>query len=199
VTYWNVDKNKRVNNVSCYRDAHVVRNTKHRKYNLVMKDVNLQDKRIIEMKSRMSFLLILLENQLEHPHNLFLTFAQAIVRVQNNNRLWPGRSNVERALLEYACGTGEMKNFQQLYCHKDGNESHLVETMTVFGRVPKNDHWDPATIVDDTKPALLVLPYQKLVCNLQCGCDVLHCKFVNTYHVPDHSRNTSNYSCVHGP
>jgi hypothetical protein len=134
VTYWNVDKNKRVNNVSCYRDVHMVRNTKHRKYSLVMKDVNLQAKMIKEMKSRLLFLLILLENQLEHPHNLFLTFAQAVVRVQNNNMLWPGHNNFERALLEYACGTaGEMKNFQQLYCHKDGNESHLVETMTVFG------------------------------------------------------------------
>jgi hypothetical protein len=141
----------------------------------------------------------LVHMRLEKDHDVFLTFAQATVRIMKDDTLWPGHNNFHRVLLEYACGTGEMKNFQQLHCHKDGNPSHLVETMTVFGRVPINATAKANAIVKKMQPALLVLPNQQLVIKMIAGIDVLHCKLVKTHHAADYSRNTSNYSWVHGP
>jgi hypothetical protein len=199
ISYINVEKNTAHTNITCYRDVHMVRNTKYQKREQMQNDIKLQEKMILEMKSRLAFMFVVVHFGLEKSHDVFLTFAKAALRVRDNKKLWPNcKDEFERVLLEYACGTGEMKNFQQLYSHKDGNASHLVETMTVFGRVPCNETADATSIVKGMEPALLVLPYQQLVCKLKAG-DVLHCKFIATYHVPDCSRNTANYSCVHGP
>jgi hypothetical protein len=200
VTYVNVDKQNKVAKFSVYRDILMSRNKKEKKHELVEDDVNLQIKMILEMKSRLSFLLVLVHKNLEPSSEIFKTFAEAVMRVKNNNGNWPRwRTKFECVLLEYACGTGEMKNYQQLYSHTDGNHSHVVESMMAFGRVPTNETGDPTDIVDAMKPALLIQPYEKIVWKLRCGRDVLHCKFKKTYHVPDKTRDHSNYSYVHGP
>jgi hypothetical protein len=200
VTYVNVDKQNKVSEFSVYRDVLMSRNEKEKKHTLIENDVNLQIKMIFEMKSRLSFLLVLVHKELELSSEIFSTFAGVVMRVKNNNSSWPSwRTKFECVLLGYACGTGEMKNYQQIFNHKDGNKSNLVESMMVFGRVPTNETGDPTAIVNAMKPALLIQPYEKIVWKLRCGCDVLHCKFKNTYHVPDKTRDHSNYSYVHEP
>ena len=46
-----------------------------------------------------------------------------------------GSSRLESKLLSWACSTGEMCNHQAVKTHFDGN-SHRVETMSLFGRLP---------------------------------------------------------------
>jgi hypothetical protein len=200
IEYINVDKKDgKVKRRTVYKDLPMARHTKQDKRKLVELDKDLQHRMIAEMKSRLSFLLLLVHTDLEKAQDLFLTLAQAAIRVMENNMLWPNHDGFERVLLEYACGTGEIKNFIQLHSHVDGNPSHLVETMTVFGRVPHNDWRGDSAIVRRMKPALLLLPYQKLVCKLVPGRDILHCKLLYSHHCADNSRNNQNYSCVHGP
>jgi hypothetical protein len=200
IEYINVNKKEEgIKRRTLYKDIYMARLGKDTKHELVENDVDLQMRMIAEMKSRLSFFLLLVHTKLENAHDLFLTLAQAAIRVMEDDKLWPEHGDFERVLLEYACGTGEMKNFVQLGSHVDGNRSHLVETMTVFGRVPHNDSRSNSDIVSEMKPALLLLPYQKLVCKLVPGRDILHCKFLASHHLPDYSRNNQNYSCVHGP
>lgn len=108
-------------------------------------------------------------------------------------------SDFECVLLEYACGTGEMRNHQALFAHTDTNRSHPVESMMVFGKVPEGDKRESTTIVDHMTNGMLIQPYERIVWDLRCGRDVLHCRFSATYHLSDLSRGSSNWSYVHGP
>ena len=109
-------------------------------------------------------------------------------------------SDFDCVLLEYACGTGEMRNHQPLRAHVDGNKSHPVESMMIFGKVSEDETEKNCTsLVAKMKDGMLIQPYERLVWKLRCGRDVLHCCFSNTYHLADVSHGQSNWSYVHGP
>jgi hypothetical protein len=106
----------------------------------------------------------------------------------------------DMCLLEYAAGTGEMRNHQALSAHKDGNKSHFLETMTLFGRcrIPPNFS-SYCKMAFEMKDGQLALLYDGVVLRFRCGVDVLHMNLDQTFHVPDPSRNSDNWSRVHGP
>lgn len=164
----------------------------------------MREKLIGEMRSRLAFLLVLVEKNMEDPIKLFASFGEAVMRSKNNDdwkNVDAGLSEFERVLLEYACGTGDMRNHQALFAHKDKNKSHPLESMMVFGKVPEegNSNMSCRSVVKNMTNAMLIQPYERIVWDLRCGLDVLHSRFTNTYHVSDPSRGLSNWSYVHGP
>jgi hypothetical protein len=201
--YIHKGKRKKVNSI--YPDLAVDRKNSERKREMAVKDENMKKKLIGEMKSRLAFLMILVEKNLGTPRDLFKSFAAAVMRVKEGNSNWIVDeqngllSDFECVLLEYACGTGEMRNHQALFAHTDTNRSHPVESMMVFGKVPEGDKRESTTIVDHMTNGMLIQPYERIVWELRCGRDVLHCRFSVTYHLSDLSRGSSNWSYVHGP
>ena len=106
-------------------------------------------------------------------------------------------------LLEYALTTGEMRNHENLKAHVDGNTSHFMETMTIFGRNHNSDHFanskSSSRFVNEVDNAKLVLLYCNTTLEIECGNDIIHSKLTNTVHVADRSRCSRNISKVHGP
>jgi hypothetical protein len=45
----------------------------------------------------------------------------------------------------------------------------------------------------------LMFPIDGLGLIIECGKDVIHCCLKQTLHIPDNSRNHSNWSKVHSP
>ena len=103
-----------------------------------------------------------------------------------------GRSHntttIEQILIQWMCTKGEMRNHQAVACHCDGNNSQSLEIYSVFNRVglPKKD-------------AFIFLPLDNILLQLKCGQHMMICNLTHTPHVPDQSRNTHNFSKVHGP
>jgi hypothetical protein len=149
--------------------------------------------------------MILVVKNMGSAKELFRTFAAAVKRVQQDktDSEWKSAdaclTDFDCVLLEYACGTGEMRNHQALHAHTDSNKSHPVESMMLFGKVTGQDNRQSTTIVNDMTNGRLIQPYERLVWELKCGYDVLHSRFSVTYHLSDHSRGISNWSYVHGP
>ena len=105
----------------------------------------------------------------------------------------------ESKLLSWSCGTGEMRNHQSVKAHFDGNKSHPVESMTLYGRVPINLKNMKTDIVNTMQDGYLILPLEGLTIKMKCGTTIIHCSLKNTIHLADNSRNTCNWSRVHGP
>jgi hypothetical protein len=201
--YINNRKRRKVNSV--YPDLAMDRNDSGGKRKKAVQDENTKRKLIEEMKSRLAFLIILVGKNLGTPNDLFKSFAAAVVRVIEGNSYWILEvqngilSDFECVLLEYACGTGEMRNHQALCAHTDTNRSHPVESMMIFGKVPQGDTRESTTIVNTMRNGMLIQPFERIVWELRCGRDVLHSRFSVTYHLSDESRGSSNWSYVHGP
>ena len=159
-----------------------------------------------EIKSRLEFLLLLVQYNIDEVTTLFTSFAHAVTKC--NPGEWKSvdsnLNDMECVLLEYACNTGEMHNHQPLFAHTDGNPSHPLESLMISGKIkyipkelwPFSNHY---SIVANMKPGLLIQPFERIVWRLRCGIDVLHCHFKNTFHHADLSRGDSNWSYVHGP
>ena len=110
-----------------------------------------------------------------------------------------GHSKFDSMLLAWALSTGEMRNHQALYAHVDGNKSHCVETLSLFGRVASNENLSSKRVVDKMKEGYLVFPMDGIAIQMNCGIDTIHCCLQKTLHVPDRSRDRHNWSKVHGP
>lgn len=108
----------------------------------------------------------------------------------------------EYLLLLQACTTGEMRNHQALKAHVDGNKSHLLESLSLFGRIDiehvksqKNFH----EVVKHMTEGYIFLPLNGISLKIPCCTVSVHCKLKQTVHIPDLSRNKYNWSRVHGP
>ena len=111
-------------------------------------------------------------------------------------------TNFERLLLHQACTTGEMRNHQALHAHVDGNKSHFLESLALFGRINVEDVYKEAKlsdVVQNMTGGYLYLPLEGIVLSMTCCTMSVHCKLKKTIHIPDLSRNTHNWSKVHGP
>ena len=91
-------------------------------------------------------------------------------------------------LIKWMCTTGEMRNHQAVACHVDGNKCHPYEIYSLFRR-------SGAKIRD----GYIYLPLDNIVLQLVCDTQMMICNFKQAPHVPDESRNTHNFSKVHGP
>lgn len=111
----------------------------------------------------------------------------------------PSLSMLDVVLLEYCCGTGEMRNHEALHAHVDANRSHYIESMTMFGRVKETDNRTSSIIVKDMLPGYLSMVCQGFAFKLRCGRDVIHAQLSDTMHCADTTRDKDNFSWVHGP
>ena len=133
------------------------------------------------------------------------SFVAAVVRVAKSKlKVWrtadPKLTYFECVLLEWCCWTGEMRNHQALVAHMDANKSHPLETMQVYGRLdPSLAHLGKTKQVTFFRDAVLCVLWQMIGLRTRCGRDVWHLSFGGTHHLPDRSRDHSNFSWVHGP
>lgn len=203
LSYFNEGKKKAVH-IKAYRSFRGKRSSTARKRLDAKNDGALRKKYVIEGKDRLQKLIVLCAMGIapEPAGNLFGTFAKAVVHVMNGSDYFqrvPGITVFERVFLEWMCGTGEMRNHQAVYAHTDGNPSHPMETMMIFGKVAFGDTRSSDTIVREMKPGMLVLPFQGLAVEIACCTQIVHCRLKNTMHLADFSRNIWNWSWVHGP
>ena len=110
-----------------------------------------------------------------------------------------GHSELRAKLLSWACSTGEMRNHQAVNAHYDGNKSHPVETYTLFGRLSVNLRNMTVGLLHDLEDGYLVLPLEGITLKIECGYDIVHCCLKDTLHLADNTRNSCNWSKVHGP
>ena len=191
---------------SIYNDIYMRRGNGAKKLAAALQCPLLREKYIAEMKSRLRAFFVMDHYELENrncPH--WTTFMEAVQRVSiGADKKWkradPWLSQFDIVLLEWCCGTGEMRNHQALCAHDDANKSHSVETMMVFGRTnPTHKHYGKTKQVSLFRDAYLCMLWQMIVLRTRCGKDIWHLSLGQTYHLPDRSRDRYNFSWVHGP
>ena len=220
VSYYRANPNKvdgKFATVNVYPDLYMDRYDKHDKRTQAIKSEAIRMKLVKEMQSRLTAMIILQFLKLDlknfdhdepesiEQDNPWRTFLEAVDRASKKNiqKQWRSDGKIcsdwELILLEYACATGEMRNHQALACHKDGNKSHMLESMMLFGKVAAEDETNASTQLQQMKPGFLAFPHLGLYVEMRCGIDVLHSHLKHTYHAADETRNTYNMSFVHGP
>ena len=199
LTYTNKDGDSKGRN-AIYKDVYMRRLTSKQKFKLVLNNTHLQNILITEMISRLRAFIILHDMKImdiEHTTNTFLTDTESRLLMEEQF-LGVGRTKLEARLLSWSCMTGEMRNHMALCAHVDGNKSHPVETMTLLGRMSSNEkHDDSSTAL--LKDGYVIFPLDGVTLKLKCGQDIVHCCLKKTMHLADNTRNTCNWSRVHGP
>ena len=97
-------------------------------------------------------------------------------------------ATIEDCLVQWMVTTGEMRNHQALAVHVDGNRSNPLEIYSIFHRIGVT-----------RKNGMLYLPLDNACIEMKCDEHVAVCSLRRTPHVPDKTRNTHNFSKVHGP
>ena len=110
-----------------------------------------------------------------------------------------GCTNLEAKLLSWSCRTGEMRNHQSVKAHYDGNKCHPVETMSLFGRLPINIKNMTTQVLQNLRSGYLILPLEGVTIQMNCGTTLVHCSLKKTVHLADNTRDTCNWTRVHGP
>ena len=200
VTYRNKEGKVKGRN-AVYRDLLMTRNGSKKKFKNILNSVALQRLSITEMISRLrSFMLLDNKNIIPIQDSLKGFQDMSPDRIQMEKMFVEiGRTPLESKLLSWACSTGEMRNHQAVKTHFDGNKSHPVETMSLFGRTPVNSKNLSVDIVMSMEAGYLLLPLEGVTIKVKCGYDLIHCSLKSTLHLADNSRNTCNWSRVHGP
>ena len=82
----------------------------------------------------------------------------------------------------------------------DGNTSNKIETLSLYSRENDETILKSCNFLNkDTDGRYVYLRIDGICLGYKCGKDMLHCKFTNTVHLSDITRNTVNWSRVHGP
>ena len=182
---------------SVYSDGMMRRMTKKQKKKEIISNNILQMITIEEMKSRILAMAIMIKFGLvpEQHQDSFLYGLEESLKASIYKNIFSDLSTFDNALLIWSYTTGEMQNHQALCVHKDTNRSHIAETMTLWNR------WTEGMIPDGNNDfdGKLMFPWHRFGIKIKCGVDVIHSNFSSTYHVSDASRNTVNWSRVHGP
>ena len=110
-----------------------------------------------------------------------------------------GYSKFEGALLVWSSLTGEMRNHQSVSAHVDGNTNHEIETLTLFPRIAINSTKKTYMSEDKDMYGYLYFPLYALVLKYLCAKHIIHCNLRLTLHLPDSSRNNTNWSKLQGP
>ena len=152
-----------------------------------------------EMITRLKCLAIVLQMNLVSENEIQLTGLSDNKGIFIQQLKERNHTSLEAALINWAMTTGDMRNHEATACHVDGNKSHLVETLTLFGRVSKNVNSSAHDITNEMANGKVVFPLDGLALEYRCGRDIIHCNFKDTMHVADSTRNTHNWSKVYGP
>ena len=186
---------------SVYNDLYMTRYNSQSKYRLVIKSVALQRLLITEMISRLRCFMILDHVGLIPIKEGLQTFFKYDKQRKQMEQgfISIGKTKLQSRLLSWACSTGEMRNHQAVSTHYDGNKSHPVETMSLFGRIPLNINQLKVDYVNTMKAGYLILPMEGVTVEINCGRELIHCSLKSTIHLADNTRNTCNWLKVHGP
>ena len=200
LTYKNKDNIVKGRN-SIYQDLYMLRYTSHQKLKAALKSKALQRIMIQEMISRLRSFLVIHHADIITYQDTLLTFLKYDKQRLDMEAKFKnlGISGLDSKLLSWACTTGEMRNHQAVKAHLDGNKSHPVETMTIFGRLPTNLSEMNVNMLKQVDHGYLLLPLEGVTLKIKCGFDIVHCSLKKTLHLADNSRNTCNWSRVHGP
>ena len=110
-----------------------------------------------------------------------------------------GYSFFESALLVWSSLSGEMRNHQSVSAHCDGNTSHEIETLTLFPRIAINSQTKTYSCPNRDMFGYLYFPLDALVLKYLCAKHIIHCNLKLTLHLPDSSRDDTNWSKLQGP
>ena len=214
LVYKNVDTGEIKIFESAYNDIHMNRHSGDEKKAAMAGCQHTIRKTIQEMRQRITSMAVCSVLKLLPGHEikgLYKSLRDSHTKIARNVKgaktFWEGAaynlcihlSMAQMVLLEWACGTGEMRNHMALACHEDSNKSHPLESYTLFGRVADNDNRDATSIRMEMVDGYLILVHVGVFVRVRCGLDAVHCNLRNTMHVADWSRNVHNWSWVHGP
>ena len=200
VTYRNKNGEVKGRN-SVYNDLYMSRFCSKKKFKLVKRSTAYQRLLIKEMVSRLKAFILLDRCDVIPIHTSIFAFMTYSAERINREKEFEatGKSKLESKLLSWACCTGEMRNHQAVKSHYDGNTSHPVESMSLFGRLPVNMRNVSVDYVKEMAEGYLLLPLEGLTIKIKCGYDLMHCSLKSTLHLADNTRNSCNWSRVHGP
>ena len=207
--------------ISCvYNNAFHEEKSFNAVYNDVyMNRLNITTK-ILELQKNISYRRITIEEMKTRTYSLILGNALGLIEatdietsfsyISNIGKIWvPQRLSklsgsgilFETILLHQGATTGEMRNHQSLKGHVDGNKSHFLESMALFGRINESNMSEMLVKdhIKQMKPGYLFLPLFGIVLYIPCCLQSVHCRLKQTVHIPDPSRSKYNWSKVHGP
>ena len=138
-----------------------------------------------------------------NPFDLLCKISEGWTDLHIQNRLLNfqklGHTFCKSVILAHISETGETNNYSALSCHVDGNKSHEVETLAYNGRTSEYDTRESVQIVDNMKHAYLFCVNSGIIMRVKTGVGLIHCNLTKIQHVPDTSRNYTNYSRAYGP
>ena len=206
VRYVNPDTDQVEEYGSVYADPYMYRGDKRAKSKTLKVRESERNKTLAEMKSRLRAMVIIETTKLIPNGQVWGSFIDSIRRAEHKISDWQSINSslsfFDIVLLEYACGTGEMRNHQALATHIDKNTSHPLESYTLWGKVPMiNDNHGYCTsrLVGGMVSGKLSLPNVGVALVSRCGRDAWHLVLNDTMHAADPSRDQYNWSWVHGP
>ena len=175
--------------------------TSKQKFKEALRSTGYQRIIISEMISRLRTFVLVHHLNIVPIHSTIFSFlcCSKDRNRMENEFIKIGRSPFESKLLAWACSTGEMRNHQAVNAHYDGNKSHPIESYTLFGRLSVNQRNMSIRVLHDLEEGYLVLPLEGVTLKIKCGYDIMHCSLKDTLHLADNSRNSCNWSKVHGP
>ena len=182
---------------SVYNDLFMSRYNKVRKARELIKKSHFREIVIEEMTSRLKSMSIGVEMGII-DEKAFDKLKDAIKNVKHSIFKRLGFNERQCILLDWSSTTGEMRNHQALFCHVDGNTSHSMESLILYGRVPTNHNGTADEIVGNMQDGKLVFPLHGLILNLKAVHNIIHCSLKNSPHVPDETRDSVNWTRVHG-
>ena len=191
---------------SVYNDILMQRLTKSKKRKKMLYEKTLRDTEIKEMTSRMKGYIIASHLDLLPDKNI--NPFEKLVRIYNRDPKFVntlslfmnmGYTLLEASLLVWSCSSGEMRNHQAMAAHVDGNKTHQMETLSLFSRESSKALLSNCNLINKDTDGFLYFPIDGLVIRIKCGKNFIHSYLTNTLHIPDLSRNTMNWSRVHGP
>ena len=197
-----INKDSQVKTFGIYNDIRMRRLDSKQKFIEIEKSVTRRHIIIIQMVDRLRGCLVLLNKGLIDG-NKHLMDLQRITTEHKTDTVVESYCNLghtcgESIMLAWAASTGVMYNHSALACHFDGNTAHPVETLSLFARRCKNKEKTKHSI-ENSVPGYLLFPAIGLNLKMMPGRDIVHCGLKSTYHIPDNTRNSHNWTVVHGP
>ena len=152
-----------------YKDMHMRRLNSKQNFKIVFEDTILQSLIISEMISRRRLFILLHETNIIDLDTISWTFHNLTENRHYMEKQFGtiGRTALESKLLSWACSTGEMRNHMTVCAHYDGNKSHPVESINLFGRVATNVE-QTLDSIRRLEAGYLILPLDGVTIKIRC-------------------------------
>ena len=191
-----------------YNDIYMRRICKEEKRYILAMSKAVQHVTVKEMKSRLKCIILsCILNLSEHDvlHSFLHCYYLQSQKVKEDYQMYRerGLDTLESQLCIWASQTGEMRNHEALGAHEDANNCSDIETLSIFRRMTsynadkKNKNVKSKVTPSDS--GVLFLPILGIGIKIEANKGIVHGCLKNTLHVPDPSRNHTNFSRVQGP